>query len=82
MKTKAKGYSEAIISISLQHGESAMAYNSYYMASISYGTSANSLTIKSVRKYSDQSLTKFSQKWEYTETQRVTWFSGQANMEG
>jgi hypothetical protein len=43
MKTKAKGYSEAIISSSLQRGESAMAYNSYYMTSISYGTAATSL---------------------------------------
>jgi hypothetical protein len=46
MKTKAKGYSESIISSSLQRGEIAMAYNTYYMSSISYGTSATSLTIK------------------------------------
>jgi hypothetical protein len=46
MKTKAKGYSEAIISSSLQRGESAMAYNSYYMESVSYGTAATSRTIK------------------------------------
>jgi hypothetical protein len=46
MKTKAKEYSESIISSSLQRGESAMAYNSYYMASLSYGTSATSLDIK------------------------------------
>jgi hypothetical protein len=46
MKTKAKGYSKVIISISLQCGESAMAYNSYYMTSISYGTAATSLIIK------------------------------------
>jgi hypothetical protein len=46
MKTKAKGYSEAIISSSLQRGESAMAYNLYYMANISYGTAATSLNIK------------------------------------
>jgi hypothetical protein len=45
-KTKAKGYSEVIIISSLQRGESAMAYNSYYMAIISYGTEATSLTIK------------------------------------
>jgi hypothetical protein len=46
MKTKAKGYSEAIISSSLQRGESAMAYNSYYMASISYCTAATSINYK------------------------------------
>jgi hypothetical protein len=46
MKTKAKGYSEAIIGISLQRGESSMVYNSYYMASISYGTAATLLTYK------------------------------------
>jgi hypothetical protein len=46
MKTKAKGYSESIISSSLQRGESAMAYNSYYMESISYGTAATSLNYK------------------------------------
>jgi hypothetical protein len=46
MKTKAKGYSEAIISSSLQRGESAMAYNSFYMASIPYGTAATSLNYK------------------------------------
>jgi hypothetical protein len=46
MKIKAKGYSEAIISGSLKRGESAMAYNSYYMASIYYGTAATSLIYK------------------------------------
>jgi hypothetical protein len=46
MKTKAKGYSEAIIISSLQRGKNAMAYNSYYMASISYGTAATSLNYK------------------------------------
>jgi hypothetical protein len=46
MKTNTKGYSEAIISISLQRGESAMVYNSYYMASMSYGMAATSLTYK------------------------------------
>jgi hypothetical protein len=46
MKIKSKGYSEAIIGGSLQQGESAMAYNSYNMASISYGTAATSLTYK------------------------------------
>jgi hypothetical protein len=46
MKTKAKEYSEAIISSSLQRGESAIAYNSYYMTSLSYGTVAISLNIK------------------------------------
>jgi hypothetical protein len=46
MKIKSKGCSEAIISGSLQRGESVMAYNSYTMASISYGTAAISLTYK------------------------------------
>jgi folate-dependent tRNA-U54 methylase TrmFO/GidA len=46
MKTKAKKYSEAIISSSLQRGESSMAYNSYYMTSLSYGTAATSLDVK------------------------------------
>jgi hypothetical protein len=46
MKTKAKKYSEAILSISLQRGESAMAYNSYYMESLSYDTTTTSLDIK------------------------------------
>jgi hypothetical protein len=46
MKTKAKEYSEAIIISSLKRGESAMAYNSYYMASLSYITAATSLDIK------------------------------------
>jgi hypothetical protein len=46
MKTKAKEYSEAIISSSLQRGESYMAYKSYYMESLSYGTAATSLDIK------------------------------------
>jgi hypothetical protein len=45
MKTKTKKYSEAIISSSLKRGESAMAYNSYYMTSLSYGTAATSLDI-------------------------------------
>jgi hypothetical protein len=46
MKTKSKEYSKAIISSSLQRGESVMAYNLYYMASLSYGTAATSLNIK------------------------------------
>jgi hypothetical protein len=46
MKTKSKVYSEAIISSSLQRGESAMAYNLYYIASISYGTAETSLNCK------------------------------------
>jgi hypothetical protein len=46
MKTKAKEYSEEIISSSLQRGESATAYNLYYMASLSYGTAATYLDIK------------------------------------
>jgi hypothetical protein len=46
MKTKAKQYSEAIISDSLQIGESSMACNYYYMKSLSYGTAATSLDVK------------------------------------
>jgi hypothetical protein len=46
MKTNAEEYSEASISSSLQRGESTMAYNSYYMESLSYGTAATSLDIK------------------------------------
>jgi hypothetical protein len=46
MKTKAKGNSEAIISSILKRGENAMVYTSYYMTSLSYGTSATSLNIK------------------------------------
>jgi hypothetical protein len=46
MNIKAKGYSEAITSGSLQRGEIAIAYNSYYMASIYYGTAETSLTYK------------------------------------
>jgi hypothetical protein len=54
VKTKAKGYIEEIISSSLQRGESAMAYNLYYMASISYGTAATSLNIKECDKIQRQ----------------------------
>jgi hypothetical protein len=46
MKTKVKGYSEAIISSSLQRGKSSMAHNSYYMTSITYGIAATSLNYK------------------------------------
>jgi hypothetical protein len=46
MKTKAKEYSGAIISSSLQRGEISVAYKSYYMTSLSYGTAATSLNIK------------------------------------
>jgi hypothetical protein len=46
MKCKAKEYSEAIISSSLSRGEVFLAYNSYYMAILSYGTAATSLNIK------------------------------------
>jgi hypothetical protein len=46
MKTKAKEYSKAIINSSLQRGEISMAYNSYYMASLSYGPDATYLNVK------------------------------------
>jgi hypothetical protein len=46
MKCKAKEYSEAIISSTLNRGEGLLEYNSYYMASFSYGTAATSLHIK------------------------------------
>jgi hypothetical protein len=46
MKTKAKEYSQTIISSSLQRGESSMVYNSYYMVSLSYDTYVTSLDVK------------------------------------
>jgi hypothetical protein len=46
MKCKAKEYSEAIISSTLNGGEGLLAYNSYYMTILSYGTEATSLNIK------------------------------------
>jgi hypothetical protein len=46
MKYKAKEYSEAIIRSILNRGEGLLAYNSYYMVSLSYGTAATSLDIK------------------------------------
>jgi hypothetical protein len=46
MKFKAKEYGEAIISSTLNRGEGLLAYNLYYMASLSYGTAATSLDIK------------------------------------
>jgi hypothetical protein len=46
MKTKAKKYTEAIISSSLQRGESSMVNDSYSMASLSYGTSAKFINVK------------------------------------
>jgi hypothetical protein len=46
MKTKAKKYSEAIISSSLQRGESSMAYNSYYMSSLSCITAVTYIDVK------------------------------------
>jgi hypothetical protein len=46
MKTNAKEHSEAIFSSILQRGESSMVYNSYSMASLSYGTAATSLNVK------------------------------------
>jgi hypothetical protein len=46
MKCKAKEYSEAIISSTLNLGEGLLAYNSYYMTSLSYSTAATSLNIK------------------------------------
>jgi hypothetical protein len=50
MKCKAKEYSEAIISSTFNRGEGVLAYNSYYMASLSYGTAAASLDIKECEK--------------------------------
>jgi hypothetical protein len=45
MKVKSKEYGEAIISSTLHRAEGLLAYNSYYMASLSYGTAATSLDI-------------------------------------
>jgi hypothetical protein len=50
MKCKAKEYNEAIISSTLNRGEGVLAYNSYYMASLSYGTLATSLDIKECKE--------------------------------
>jgi hypothetical protein len=46
MKYKAKEYGEAIISSTLNLGDGLLAYNSYYMAILSYDTAAKSLDIK------------------------------------
>jgi hypothetical protein len=46
MKFKAKEYREAIISSTLNREEGLLAYNSYYMTSLSYGTSTTSVDIK------------------------------------
>jgi hypothetical protein len=46
MKCKSKEYNEAIISSTFYRGEGLLAYNSYFMASLSYGTAAQSLDIK------------------------------------
>jgi hypothetical protein len=46
MKCKAKEYSKAIISSTLNQGEGLLAYNCYYMASLFYGTAATSMNLK------------------------------------
>jgi hypothetical protein len=46
MKTKAKEYCEPIISSRLQRDEISMAYNLYYMASLSHDTAVTSLDVK------------------------------------
>jgi hypothetical protein len=45
MKKNAIKYGEAIMSSSLKRGECSMAYNSFYMASLGYGTAATSLSM-------------------------------------
>jgi hypothetical protein len=46
MTIKSKQYSEAIISSSLRLWHSSLAYNSYYMVSLLYGTAAPKLNVK------------------------------------
>jgi hypothetical protein len=46
MKCKAKEYSEAIISSTLNREQGLISYSSYYISSLSYGTAATSLDIK------------------------------------
>jgi hypothetical protein len=50
MKCKSKEYSKAIISSTLNRGEGLLAYNSYYMESLSYGTASTSLDIKECKE--------------------------------
>jgi hypothetical protein len=45
MKENAIKYGEEIMSSSLKRGECAMDYNSCYMASLEYGTTATSLSM-------------------------------------
>jgi hypothetical protein len=46
----------------MRRGESAMVYNSYYMASISYGTAATSLTYKECEETQRQVVNTILQK--------------------
>jgi hypothetical protein len=50
MKCKSKEYSEAVISSTLNRGEGVLAYNSYYMTSLSCGTAVTSLEIKECKE--------------------------------
>jgi hypothetical protein len=50
MKCKAKEYSEEKISSTLNQGEGLLSYNSYYMASLSYGTATTLLDIKECKE--------------------------------
>jgi hypothetical protein len=63
MKTKATSDSEAILNSNLQRGEISMVYNSYYMASLSYGTSATSFNIKECEEIQIPVVKAILPKW-------------------
>jgi hypothetical protein len=46
MKEKRLAYAMAIINSTLQHGEFSMAYGTYYLPSLAYGTPATTLSYK------------------------------------
>jgi hypothetical protein len=80
MKCKAKQYGEEIISSTLNRGEGLLAYNSYYMTSLSYGTAATSLDIKECKEIQRPVVNAILQKGESTETHPGVWCSVPANM--
>jgi hypothetical protein len=53
---KAVLYAEAIAQTNLWRGESGMAYNSFYMESLSYGTPATSLSYKEYDLWQNQRI--------------------------
>jgi hypothetical protein len=80
MKCKEKEYSETTISSTLNRGEVLLAYNLYYMTSISYVTAATSLDIKEYKEIQMPVPNAILPKMGINSSHQGVWCSAPSNM--